>query len=167
MSYPETCIRLCFSTHRNYTFLEAIRKDFTSRYSPSRLEAVRAYELEKSFGPTLSSIIHYFNTHPNAGSTETKVMALTAHVEDLKNVIGDNIQLMLRREDYIESLASKATELEGQAQIFRKQTTQVKEKVKKKYHKMFFIQCVLVSGIAALLGMIVWAILSRVNGTSQ
>jgi vesicle-associated membrane protein 7 len=154
------------NTPRNYTFLEAIREDFTTKYPPSRLEAARAYELEKSFGPTLSSIIHHYNTHPNAGSTKTKVVALTAHVEDLKNVIGDNIQLMLRREDCIESLASKATELEGQARVFRKQTTQVKQKVKKKYHKMFFIQCVLLSGIVALLGMTVWAVLSRVNSKS-
>jgi hypothetical protein len=93
-------------------------------------------------------------------------VALTAHVEDLKNVIGDNIQLMLRREDHIESLASKANELEGQARVFRKQTTKVKQQVKKKYHKMLFIQCTLVSGTIALIIMIIWAIISRVKGTS-
>jgi len=59
--------------------------------------------------------------------------------------------------------ASKATDLEGQANVFKKRSSVAKQTVKRKYHKMLFIQWMLILGIAALIAMILWAILSRVE----
>jgi len=150
-----------FANTRNYGFLEAVRKELTDKFSADKLEKARAYELEKSFSPLLSNFLHYFNTNPDAGSTDAKVIVLAAHVEDLKGVIGDNIQILLRRGECIESLASKAVDLEDQATVFKKRSSVAKETVKRKYHKMLFIQWMIISGIAALIAMILWAILSR------
>ena len=153
------------SFYRNYGFLEEVRREFTAEFSMSRITSARAYELEKSFSRALSNLLHYYNTHPNAGSTEASVVALTAQAEDLKNVVGANVNLLLKRGDCLETLVTKADELESQSRVFRKNTKQAKQIVKVKYRKMQFIQCVIGSGIVMLVAMVVWALVSRVRHT--
>ena len=90
--------------------------------------------MEKQFSHHLRNIIHKYNTDPTAGKSYS-VAALNAQIDHLKSVMGQNISIMLRRGNNIESLLSKAERLEIEANVFTKRSANMKKKENKRSFK--------------------------------
>eukprot|EP00586_Coscinodiscus_wailesii_P008429 CAMPEP_0172524056 /NCGR_PEP_ID=MMETSP1066-20121228/293985_1 /TAXON_ID=671091 /ORGANISM="Coscinodiscus wailesii, Strain CCMP2513" /LENGTH=271 /DNA_ID=CAMNT_0013307163 /DNA_START=34 /DNA_END=849 /DNA_ORIENTATION=+ len=119
----------------NFTFLEEIKSEFKSKYSAQKIRKANAYSMEKAFAPTLRITMHNYNTDPKAGMNE-KILALTSQIDDLKNVLGKNIELVLKKDNDLQDLLAKADDLEGEAAVFSKRADKVKMKKKKENRRL-------------------------------
>eukprot|EP00592_Proboscia_alata_P020555 CAMPEP_0194417394 /NCGR_PEP_ID=MMETSP0176-20130528/16487_1 /TAXON_ID=216777 /ORGANISM="Proboscia alata, Strain PI-D3" /LENGTH=249 /DNA_ID=CAMNT_0039223271 /DNA_START=174 /DNA_END=919 /DNA_ORIENTATION=+ len=121
---------------RNFSFLEELRSKFTKKFSKYKISRSNAFGMEKTFTREISSLMHFYNTHPNEGlSSEKSAEIMTAKVDDLKSVLGSNIRLMLKRESNIEALMQKTEQMEIEANIFTKNTQLARKKVEKDENK--------------------------------
>jgi len=128
----------------NFAFLQEMHDVFITKFSKSKIQNAISYGMEKSFSVKIRAIIHKYNTNLDAGKSHS-VAALHAQVEDLKNVMGQNIYIMLQRGENIESLVNKAEQLEAKANVFHRRTSMVKGKMKTKSVKyQMFIALALV-----------------------
>ena len=87
--------------------------------------------MEKSFSIDIRMTMHKYNIDPNAGKAHS-VAALHAQVEDLKNVMGQNIYILLQRGENLESIVDRAGSLEQMANVFKKRTKRVHNEMKTK-----------------------------------
>lgn len=145
---------------RNFAFLEEMHSLFTSKYSKPKIRNANSYAMEKSFSHIIRSTIHMYNTNPLAGSSHS-VASLQAKVEDMKNVLGHNIYIMLQRGNNIEKLVNKAEMLEVQATVFHKKSKKIKKEVKKKGLKF---NCYIVTAVLLVILLISYTIASRYCG---
>ena len=114
---------------RNFAFLQAISKEFVASFNRRRIQNCNAYALDKQFRPILRTTLHYYNTHHNELSKDQQVTKLLAQVEDMKAVLGRNINLLLERETRLDRLVDKSEQLKHDTQVFKKRTsTLVKDK---------------------------------------
>lgn len=109
----------------HFSFLERTLTIFRDRFAPLRIARANAYALDKVFSSDLRESIHDHNLNvrtlgTNAGGDQVDV--LKAQIEDLKNVLGNNIVIMLQRGERIDHLMSKAERLEVEASVFSKRT---------------------------------------------
>jgi len=74
--------------------------------------------------------MHDINTNISAGTAQT-VAALSSKIEDLKNVMGQNVNLILKREDNIQILLEKCEEAEEDIAVFAKKSKDLKNTKKK------------------------------------
>ena len=131
--YLISCHYFKYLIIRNFSFLEELRYEFTKKFSRYKISRSNAFGMEKTFTQEISSLMHFYNTHPNEGlSSEKSAEIMTAKVDDLKSVLGSNIRLMLKRESNIEALMQKTEQMKIEANIFTKNTQLARKKVEMK-----------------------------------
>uniref|UniRef100_A0A7S2I7R4 V-SNARE coiled-coil homology domain-containing protein n=1 Tax=Helicotheca tamesis TaxID=374047 RepID=A0A7S2I7R4_9STRA len=116
----------------NFSFLEDARDDFAKKYSSKKIKKANAYSMEKSFSPDLRKLTYYYNSNQKTMSQSEKVKRLTAQVDKLKDVMGNNIQLTLSRGGDLDELAEKGEMLVQETVVFKKNTKVMKNKSKNK-----------------------------------
>ena len=79
--------------------------------------------------------MHYYNTHHSELSRDQQVAKLLAQVEDMKQVLGRNINLLLEREHRLDRLVDKSEQLKNETRVFKKRAAQVKQQNKYKNYK--------------------------------
>jgi len=133
----EGVIYLCLSDdvsgkrHKvNFSFLDELRLKFRSKYSAQQIKRANAYAMDKAFTPKIRIMMHDVNTNISAGTAKT-VAALSSKIEDLKNVMGQNVNLILKREDNIQILLEKCEEAEEDIAVFAKKSKDLKNMKKK------------------------------------
>ena len=105
-------------------------------YRPWRINTANAYAFQKNFSPSLRSAQHYHNINHKQLSRDTKVQALMSQVDDFKSVMGRNINILMQNQQHVSSLMIMSEDMQQDAQIFKKRSTQLK---RKKQNKWLFV----------------------------
>ena len=119
----------------NFAFLQAISKELNIKFTKRRINNCNAYSLDKQFKPILRTTLHYYNTHHLELSKDQQISKLLAQVEDMKHVLGRNINLLLEREQKLDRLVNKSNQLKEETQVFKKRAQQVKKQESYKNYK--------------------------------
>ena len=82
-----------------------------------------AYAMNEDFSRVLSKQMEYFSL----GGGQDKVDKVKAEMDDVKNVMVDNIEKVLKRGEKIELLVDKTDNLNQQSIRFKKHSTQLKQ----------------------------------------
>jgi hypothetical protein len=125
----------------NFAYLQALAHDFGGRYSKRRIRSANSYAMDKEFKAMMRSTMHHYNINRTELSRNDQINSLLAKVEDLKNVLGKNMELMMQREQHLDSLMDKATQAKRDSMVFRKQAAQAKRQMAIKSYKMWFLIC--------------------------
>jgi Synaptobrevin/Regulated-SNARE-like domain len=125
----------------NFAYLQALAHDFGGRYSKRRIRNANSYAMDKEFKPMMRSTMHHYNINRAELSRDMQVNSLLAKVEDLKNVLGRNMELLLERDQQLDSLMDKASQARRDSMVFRKQTVKAKRLMEMKSYKMWFLIC--------------------------
>lgn len=128
----------------NFGFLQAIARDFEARYTERRIKNANSYSLDKEFKPVLRSTMHHFNVHRQEimQQEHPEIENLLAKVEDLKNVLGRNLNLLLERDEYIDNLMDKAVQARRDSMVFKKRSKKTRQHMQMKAYKMGALFCI-------------------------
>jgi vesicle-associated membrane protein 7 len=78
--------------------------------------------------------MHYHNIHHKEIRQEEKVTRLLAQVQDIRDVMGRNLNMILERGERFEGLLTKSEGLNADAQVFRKKARTAKSALEQKYY---------------------------------
>uniref|UniRef100_A0A7R9WY67 V-SNARE coiled-coil homology domain-containing protein n=1 Tax=Craspedostauros australis TaxID=1486917 RepID=A0A7R9WY67_9STRA len=120
----------------NFAFLQAISKDFKAKYSTRKVKKAHAYAMDKDFAPTVRSVMHYYNTNHNELSRNQQIEKLKAQVEDLGDIMGRNLNLLLEREVKFDRLVDKSEQMKRDSLVFKKRAKKVKRQTMWKSYKL-------------------------------
>lgn len=113
----------------NFSFLDQVHQEFSSQYASHKIKRANAYSMEKSFSPQLRSIMHHYNTNHSSMGRDQNVEALHAQVDDLKAVMGRNINIMLNRGEKLDDMVEQSEMLMDEANVFKKTSKDLKNTV--------------------------------------
>jgi len=80
-----------------------------------------------------------------------KTSALIGKVDEVKVQMQDNISAMLKNTEQAESLAERSDQLNEQASVFKKKSTDLRKQMRCKNLKMTIILTVLVAGVLTII----------------
>jgi len=119
-----------------YAFLDDVKDRFKAAYGETAQTAI-AFSMNEEFGRTLQGQMEYFNG-PNGDSLGT----VQGKLEDVKNVMVQNIEMVLERGEKLELLVDKTDALQSQAFQFNKSSKKLRQamfwKKMKCYALIFF-----------------------------
>jgi len=107
--------------------------------------------MDKAFAPNFRSALHYYNVNHCKLVQDDKVRALMAQVEDMKVVMGRNIQLSLRRAANLEQMLQKSDDLKEDTQVFYKASKVKKRQRQKRYFRVYATVMVMVISLVYLI----------------
>eukprot|EP00286_Rhodomonas_abbreviata_P017870 CAMPEP_0181323948 /NCGR_PEP_ID=MMETSP1101-20121128/20076_1 /TAXON_ID=46948 /ORGANISM="Rhodomonas abbreviata, Strain Caron Lab Isolate" /LENGTH=189 /DNA_ID=CAMNT_0023432047 /DNA_START=149 /DNA_END=715 /DNA_ORIENTATION=+ len=108
-----------FSRRAAFSFLEDIKKRFSMQFG-DRGRTALAYAMNEEFARVLAKQMEAFSSEMD------KVDKVKADMDDVKNVMVDNIEKVLKRGEKIELLVDKTDNLNQQSIRFKKHSTQLK-----------------------------------------
>jgi vesicle-associated membrane protein 7 len=108
-----------------YGFLNEIKHQFMSGSLAHRAQFAIEGELNRDFQPVLVSQMERFS-EPGGGD---QISSLQSQVEEVKGVMTQNIERVLERGQRLEDLMDKTTDLEANAQTFKKTSHRVQRKM--------------------------------------
>ncbi len=146
-----------FFVCRNFAFLQAAARDFTTKYSARRIRTCNAYALDKDFRGSLRSTLNYYNTNSKVLSRDQKIDALMTQVEDMRSILGRNITLLIERETKIDRLMEKSEQTRRDSLVFKRNSNHLKRATRNKSYKMAF----LIAGIFLLLSLLLIFVLVK------
>lgn len=133
--HGESAFYICLSddtgrqTGVNFNYLEDLQRDFAAKYTPNKINRAKAYGMDKAFRPAIEKLAHHYNVNREDMATDQRIVQLSSQVDDLKNVVGKNIGLILQRGESIGQLATKSQQMEADASVFKKRSTNLKRKM--------------------------------------
>ena len=132
-----------------FSFLEDIKNRFTSAYG-DRGRTALAYAFNEEF----SRVLHKQMEHYSSSEEADKIDRVKADMDDVKNVMVDNIEKVLKRGEKIELLVDKTDNLNQQSIRFKKHSNQLKQAMWWQNAKMM----ILVGGIVVVvIGLIIYS----------
>lgn len=117
--------------------MQQIQEEFAKQNRFRRISSANAYAMDKSFAPNFRSALHYYNVNHGTLKQEDKVKALMAKVEDMKDVMGRNIQLSMKRAGNLERMLSKSDDLQVDVQVFFRNSKKIKRSRQRKYWRVY------------------------------
>jgi len=122
----------------NFGFLNDIMRDFTAKYTPSKIKRAIAYGMNKSFSITISDLMHYYQINRNDLQKDENMVKLHTEVDLLKSVMGDNVDLMLTRHDALDKMIKNSDSLLEDSMIFARRSKLLKNTMRARvcYYKM-------------------------------
>ena len=157
--HGESAFYICLSddtgrqTGVNFSYLEDLRRDFAGKYTPNKINRANAYGMSKAFRPAIEKLAHHYNVNREDMATDQRVLHLSSQVDDLKNVVGKNISMVLQRGESIGQLATKSEQMEADASVFKKRSTTLKKKMWWENLKMNTTLIMVVVAIIVFLGL--------------
>lgn len=140
-----------------FAFLQAVARDFSGRYFGLKVLNCNAYAMNKDFAPNMRSAMHYYNVNCDTLSRDRKISALMTQVEDMKSILGRNLQLMLDRGEKVDRLLATSDRAVRDSAVFRRRSEKVKKMKKLRNIKTYMI----VGGMMLLIGIVVGSIVAR------
>eukprot|EP00963_Diacronema_lutheri_P000272 scaffold17_cov354-Pavlova_lutheri.AAC.44 len=107
-----------------FVFLEDVRQTFVAKYGPQALHAA-AYALNEEFSRVLSQKMNYYNTNPQADT----IGRVRKEISEVKNIMVENIELVLERGEKIDLLVDKTDSLQDETFRFRRQARRIKQEI--------------------------------------
>lgn len=130
----------------NYSFLHDVQLEFSEKFSPLKIERANAYGMQKGFVQTIANQMHYYNTNRLSLAKDHHTSKLSADVDNLKSIMDENIQLIMKRGETMERIIKQSEELLDETKVFQKRGQQLKRVMKKKtkiYKSILIGFCVL------------------------
>ena len=138
--------------HRNFDFLERLRSELVKEFRASRIANAKSMALSKRFLPRVRSAMHYYNINHGKLAREQKVQKMLDKVENMKAVLGRNIQLVLRNQQQeLNQLVEQSEAMEEGTKVFKRRADVMKKTSDYKNYKWGAILVVLVLGLTYLL----------------
>ncbi|KAJ7267263.1 VAMP/synaptobrevin-like protein [Mycena rebaudengoi] len=123
-----------------FAFLADLQRKFASAPSSSSSADTPVHGLQGSFGPTISALMHTYNTAP---PTDELARAQT-ELNQVKDIMVQNVEQILSRGERIELLVDKTDVMAGQATAFRRGARSVRRQMWWRNTKIMAL-CVLVA----------------------
>jgi vesicle-associated membrane protein 7 len=117
----------------------SIEQEFTKMFRSGRINTANAYSLTNNFSPTMRSSMHYHNIHAKEIRQDDKVKALLIRTENIRTVMGRNLNMILERGEKFNTLLSKSEALNKDAQVFKKKSKHAKNMMQRKYYFCYAI----------------------------
>lgn len=130
----------------------SMEKEFVKMYRPNRIQTANAYSLSNNFSPTMRSSMHYHNIHAKELRQDEAVSALLVKVENIRTVMGRNLNMILERGVKFENLLIQSENLNQDAQVFKKRSKAARGMMQRRY---YFTYAILVFIVAVFLYMTV------------
>lgn len=134
-----------------FTFLEDIRSRFTTTYG-IRAQTAIAFAMSEDFGRTLQKQMEYYNS-----SASDSLAAVTTKLDDVKNIMVQNIEMVLERGEKLELLVDKTDRLRTESFKFEKSSKELRL-------AMLWRRIQLYVMIFCILAIIIWLISSVICG---
>ncbi len=132
-----------------FGFLEDIKQRFKATYG-DRAQTAIAFAMSDDFGRTMQKQMDFFN-----GSSADSFAAVNSKLDDVKNVMVQNIEMVLERGEKLELLVDKTDKLQSEAFKFQKSSKQLKMAMYwrriKLYLLIFFIVFIIIFIISAVI----------------
>jgi vesicle-associated membrane protein 7 len=155
MYRKEDIITLCISDDSdaryhsvNFSFLDDLDQDFTKHYSAYKITKAKAYEFDKSYKIPLGKLLHFYNENRSKMARQGKVEHYLQKVDDVKDILGMNITLVMERGESLDDLMQKSDDMLQGVQVFSKRSSQLKRRGQAEYYSY---QCLAVAFILLLL----------------
>lgn len=137
----EDVITLCISDDTdsryhnvNYSFLDDVEKEFVKNYTAYRITKAKAYEFDKKFKITMGKLLHFYNENRSKMARQGKLADYIQKVDDVKDILGRNITLVMERGESLENLVRQTDDMLQDVQVFNKRSSQLKRKVQMEYY---------------------------------
>lgn len=143
-----------------FKLLDEVRRVFTGLFSATVISAARHSGLSATSRDAFVAVCDKYNAPQNVD----KVANVALQVNDVKDVMQDNIQSVLRNQDNIETLLDQTDTMKNEANGFQRSANRAKDKMWWKNVKM---QIVIVVLVLILLGGIFFAIFRNKGGGSD
>ncbi|TFK20054.1 vesicle-associated membrane protein [Coprinopsis marcescibilis] len=132
-----------------FGFLAELQQKFLSTPSSSASGGSSSHSMQASFGPTIATLMHLYNTNPPVDEL-TRAQNELNHVKD---IMVQNVEQILSRGERIELLVDKTDVMAGQATMFRRGARTVRHQMWWKNTKIlilsFFVALILLYLLAA------------------
>lgn len=133
----------------NFQFLNDVMKDFTTKYTPTKIERANPYGMEKSFSQTISNLMHHYDINRNHLQKDTRIASLHTEVESLQSLMGNNLDLMLKRNEHLDRMIKTSESLMEDSKVFAKKSNTLKKK-NSRTHRVCYYRMITV-GICILI----------------
>jgi len=134
-----------------FGFLDDIKQRFRATYG-DKVHTAIAFAMNEDFGRTLQKQIDFYN-----GPSADTFAQVNSKLDDVKNVMVQNIEMVLERGEKLELLVDKTDKLQNQAFKFEKSSKKLKEAMFWKRIKLYLL-------IAFIVALILWIITSIACG---
>ena len=134
-----------------FTFLEDVRSRFTATYG-IRAQTAIAFAMSEDFGRTLQKQMEHYNS-----SASDSLAAVTTKLDDVKNIMVQNIEMVLERGEKLELLVDKTDRLRTESFKFEKSSKELRL-------AMLWRRVQLYVMIFCILAIIIWLISSVICG---
>lgn len=126
-------VDLSFQMRMSFSFLAEVINRFTTTYTrPAVRQAITGQM--KDFDRTLQQLMDHFSD-----PSSDKIQRAKQEIENVKQVMLTNIDLVLKRNADIEELAMRTEQLDDQSQSYRVHTQKIKKKMIWKNRKWAFV----------------------------
>ena len=136
-----------------FGFLEDIKQRFKATYGEKAQTAI-AFAMSDDFGRVMQKQMDYFN-----GSSADSFAQVNSKLDDVKNIMVQNIEMIMERGEKLELLVDKTDKLQSQAFKFERSSKQLKIAMFWRRVKLYLLIFV----IAALIIWIISAIACGIN----
>ncbi len=92
----------------NYSFLDDAESKFSKSYAAFQVTKAKAYGMEKNFSKELAKLVYFYNENRSTMVRQEKVDVLLNKVNDLKCIMGRNIDMVLEREGKLVELVEQS-----------------------------------------------------------
>mmetsp|Transcript_19934 Transcript_19934/g.70883 ORF Transcript_19934/g.70883 Transcript_19934/m.70883 type:complete len:163 (-) Transcript_19934:184-672(-) len=130
-----------------FAFLEDVRQRFVSSYGDHAQTAI-AFAMNMEFSRVLQTQMDFYN-----GPSADQFTSVHRKLDDVKNVMVQNIEMVLERGEKLELLVDKTDRLNATAFTFEKSSRKLKEAMFWKKVKIYIIAITLV---AVVVFVITW-----------
>jgi vesicle-associated membrane protein 7 len=116
-----------------------MQQEFTKMFRIGRINTANAYSLSNNFSPTMRTSMHYHNIHSKEIRQDDNVKSLLILAENIRTVMGRNLNMILERGEKFDKLLLKSDALNHDAQAFKKKSRQAKLLMQRKYYFWYAI----------------------------
>jgi vesicle-associated membrane protein 7 len=134
-----------------FAFLEDIKERFSSRYG-DQAQTAHAFAMSDEFGGVLRSQMAHYN---NPGNDH--INSVSSKIDDVKNVMVQNIEMILERGEKLELMVDKTDRLQQQAFKFERSSNQLRV-------TMFYRKMRIYLLFAFIIALFLWLISSVICG---
>lgn len=134
-----------------FLFLEDMKERFLTAYGTQAQTAI-AYAMTNEFGKVIQKQMDYFNNN----HVDT-IASINNKIDDVRNIMVQNIDMVLERGEKLELLVDKADKLQAEAFKFERQSRSLKS-------AMFWRRVKLVTLIFFVVAIIIWIITVAICG---
>eukprot|EP01016_Furgasonia_blochmanni_P040942 TRINITY_DN5262_c0_g2_i8.p1 TRINITY_DN5262_c0_g2~~TRINITY_DN5262_c0_g2_i8.p1 ORF type:complete len:412 (+),score=76.54 TRINITY_DN5262_c0_g2_i8:64-1299(+) len=141
-----------YSRRVAFGFLAEIKTEFYKKFTPDQRNTAIAYALNNSFGTILKNKINQYNTDP-----PDKLTKLNKELSETKNIMVENIDKLLEREEKIELLVKKTATMNTMATTIKKQAVAVRRDA---YYRSVRLKII----ISLIILIVIYLIISTICG---